>query len=143
MDNTKIGFNLLAVKTENFALLDDNYTESEEVNFGSDLEFKMSVEHKQLGVFTTFKFAQNEKVFLKIQVSCHFAIQPEFWESCCASKEISFPKNLMAHLSMLTVGTARGVLHTKTEGTPFNKFLVPLINVTNLITEDVVFNLPE
>jgi len=37
----------------------------------------------------------------------------------------------------LTVGTVRGILHTKTEGTNFNGFVIPTINVTELVTSDV------
>ena len=29
--------------------------------------------------------------------------------------EMKFPKGFVAHLAMITVGTLRGVLHTKTE----------------------------
>ena len=47
----------------------------------------------------------------------------------------------MKHLSVITVGTARGVLHAKTENTPFNKFVLPTINVTELVKEDVSFDL--
>jgi len=45
----------------------------------------------------------------------------------------------MTHLSVMTVGTARVVLHTKTEGTFFNRFLLPTINVPELVTDDIQF----
>ncbi len=37
---------------------------------------------------------------------------------------------------MLCVGTARGILHAKTEGTAFNDFILPAINVEELVEED-------
>ena len=40
---------------------------------------------------------------------------------------------------MLTIGTTRGVLHSKTENTPFNSFLLPTLNVNELVKKDVVF----
>lgn len=42
---------------------------------------------------------------------------------------------------MLTIGTARGVLHSKTESTPFNSFLLPTLNVNELVKKDVVFKI--
>lgn len=42
---------------------------------------------------------------------------------------------------MLTIGTTRGVLHSKTENTPFNSFLLPTLNVMELVKKDVVFKL--
>ena len=44
---------------------------------------------------------------------------------------------------MITVGTLRGVLHAKTENTEFNEFFLPTINVTDLIKEDIRFNLDD
>jgi len=41
---------------------------------------------------------------------------------------------------MHTVGTARGVLHSKTESTPFNGLIIPPINVEQIIQEDIVVN---
>lgn len=50
------------------------------------------------------------------------------------------PKGFLRHLAMLTVGTSRGILHAKTEGTCFNKYVLPTINVTLIIKEDATFN---
>lgn len=44
----------------------------------------------------------------------------------------------MAHLTTIMVGTARGILHAKTENTLFNQFLLPTIDVTELVTDDVI-----
>jgi hypothetical protein len=41
---------------------------------------------------------------------------------------------------MLTVGTARGVLHAKTENTKYNRYVLPTINVASMIKNDAVFN---
>lgn len=141
MKNKEIGFNFLGVKTEQFALLEENFDKKKDVSLGSDLEFKVNCEKKQLGVFATFLFEQGKNVFLKIQISCHFQVMQESWADYCNDENIVFPKDFMAHLSVLTVGTARGVLHAKTEGTGFNRFALPLINVTELVKSDVVFNL--
>ena len=48
-------------------------------------------------------------------------------------------KGLAVHFAVLTIGSARGILHAKTEGTPFNEFLLPTIDVNNMLEEDVIF----
>ncbi|HTO34642.1 MAG TPA: hypothetical protein VLZ72_00270, partial [Flavobacterium sp.] len=48
-------------------------------------------------------------------------------------------KGLAVHFAVLTIGSARGVLHAKTEGTPFNEFLLPTIDVNNMLKENIVF----
>ena len=49
------------------------------------------------------------------------------------------PSGFVCHLAMLAIGTARGVLHAKTENTLFNKYLIPTINVAELIKDDIIF----
>lgn len=137
----KVGFALLGLKTEQFATFEENFSQKKKTNLTTGLEFKVNKDIKQISVFATFTFEQTKKAFLKIQISCHFRIAPESWDNFCSDSTIVFPKGFMAHLTMLTVGSARGVLHAKTDGTQFNKFIIPLINVTEMINEDAIFPL--
>jgi hypothetical protein len=137
----KVGFTLLGLNTEQFATFEDNFSEKKKSNLTTGLEFKISKEKKQIGVYVTFTFEQTKKAFLKIQVSCHFGVAPESWDKFCSGSTIVFPKGFISHITMLTVGSARGVLHAKTDGTIFNKFLLPVIDVTAMINEDAVFPL--
>ena len=41
------------------------------------------------------------------------------------------------------MGTLRGVLHAKVENTPYNMFILPTINVTELVKEDIVIKTNE
>jgi hypothetical protein len=137
----KVGFALLGLKTEQFATFEENFSQKKTTNLTTGLEFIISKE-KQIAVFIAITFEQTKKAFLKIQISCHFGIAPESWDKFCLGSKIVFPKDFMAHITMLTIGSARGVLHAKTEGTIFNKFLLPTIDVTALIKEDAEFTLP-
>jgi len=134
-----IGFNLIGIKTEQFAIIEKAYSKDQETQFSVGLQFKIDQKYKQVGVYLTFSFEQNKNVFLTIEVSGHFKIKKESWNNFIKEDKISFPQNFMAHLTMLIVGTARGVLHAKTDDSPFNKFLIPTINVTELVKEDVQF----
>jgi hypothetical protein len=51
------------------------------------------------------------------------------------------PKGFLAHLAMITTGTSRGVLFAKTEATPFSKFIIPTLNVSEMIYEDAIFDI--
>ena len=51
------------------------------------------------------------------------------------------PKGFLAHLAMITTGTSRGVLFAKTEATPFSKFIVPTLNVEEMIKKDAIFDI--
>lgn len=143
MENKKIGFALVALKTEQFASFEENYKEGKKVDLKTGLEFKINVEDKNIGVFVTFTFEQSKKAFLKVQVSGHFSITEEAFNEFSKEDKIIFPKGFMCHLTMLVVSSARGILHAKTEGSNFNKFLLPTIDVTKIVSDDIEFHLSE
>lgn len=134
-----INFSIVRVTTEQFAIIEEAFKESSPINLNTTLRFALDKENRVVAVFVLFKFEQNEIPFIKLDVSCHFAIELESWSTFVANETVVIPKGFMTHLGMITVGTARGVLHTKTEGTRFNNFVLPTINVNELVTNDVTF----
>lgn len=134
-----IGFHLIAIKTEQFAVFEENLKNENDLDLNTNFEFKLNTELMRIGVFATFQFENNQKAFIKLQVSCHFEIEADAWNGFKQPNEMRFPATFARHLCMLTVGTARGILHCKTEGTSFNSFLMPTINVAEVVVEDVVF----
>jgi len=72
-----------------------------------------------------------------VEATCIFHIEPSDWEMLIIEKGLLIPKVFITHLTLLTIGTVRGILHAKTEGTNFNGFLLPTVNVTELVTADI------
>ncbi|MCU4188647.1 hypothetical protein M9Q43_05645 [Flavobacterium sp. HXWNR29] len=136
----QIGFKIIGIRTEQFATIEDNLVEKKKIEVLTDLEYKGNTESNQIGAFVTFTFNAAKKPFIILQVSCHFQIAEDSWKECVGNTHITFPRDFMIHLAMITIGSARGILHSKTEGTSFNKFLLPTINVHELVKEDIVFN---
>ena len=75
-ENNSLGFALQGIKTEQFAIFEENYSPKKDIGLGTGLQFKIDSLNKQIGSFLSFEFIQSKKVFLKIQVSCHFKIEP-------------------------------------------------------------------
>lgn len=140
-ENTQVGFALKGIKTEQFAIFEENYSPKKETSLGTELQFKLDQNNKQIAVFLGFEFLQGKKVFLKIQVSCHFKIEESSWNSLIQENKLIVPKGFLAHLAMITTGTSRGVLFAKTEATPFSTFIIPTLNVAEMIKEDVLFDI--
>lgn len=131
-------FALKSINTEQFAIIEDAYQKGEKTNFSSRLAFGVNESEKYLAIFAGFRFEQHEQPFLLLEIACHFRIGEENWNSFITeTTKIIFPKDLVRQLTILAIGTARGVLHAKTENTPFNRFLLPVLDATNLIKEDV------
>lgn len=140
-ENNSVGFALQGIKTEQFAIFEENYVPKKDIGLSTGLQFKLDNQNRQIGVFLSFEFIQGKKIFLKIQVSCHFKIEENAWNSFIEEDKLVVPKEFLAHLAMITTGTTRGVLFAKTEGTQFSKYIVPTINVAEMIKEDASFDI--
>ncbi|WP_064967610.1 hypothetical protein [Tenacibaculum ovolyticum] len=141
MKEGNVGFALVGIKTEQYATFKENYKEKAKIGLNTGLEFKFNKEDKIIAVVVAITFEQNKKAFLKLQVSCHFKISEDSFKGFCDNVIITFPKGFMTHLTMITVSSVRGVLHAKTEGTIFNKYLLPTLNVTKMVKENVEFSI--
>lgn len=140
-NNININFSLLKIKTDQFAIFEENYIENETVNLNTNLTFGLNSEDRMFLVTPKYTFESNKKPFMAVQASCFFKIEDSAWNSFILHDKIIFPKNFVAHMAMISVGTSRGILHTKTEDTIFNKYILPTINVSKMIPEDVVFDI--
>lgn len=135
-----ISFQLIKVTTEQFAIIQESYDDSNEsINLTINIRFGIGENSNVIASFVKVSFEQEEKPFVLIEVGNHFKIDPKNWEKIKNDGEgVTVPKGFAQHLVALTIGTMRGVLHCKTENTDFNKFVLPTINVTDLVTKDVL-----
>lgn len=140
-DELALQFRIADINTLEFAILEENYEESNEVGLSTSVNFGVDKESQVIGVDIKFQFLQDENAFLLITVRCGFEIEEKAWSSLISENTITIPKGFASHLAVITVGTARGVLHEKTNDTPFNHFIIPTINLTHLINEDVVLDM--
>ena len=142
MEEINIGFLLEGIKIEQFAVFEETYNSEKETELKAGFEFKLDSDNQKIGVFVTFEFVQDTKIFIKVVVSCHFKISDNAWKQFTdeksASNKFIIPKGFITHLTMLSVGTTRGVLYAKTEGTGFAKFILPTINLSEMIQEDII-----
>lgn len=136
-----VTFRLLKVTTEQFAIIENSFQKESETKLETNLKFAASKESRMIGVFAQFQFSYNHNPFIVLEVGCHFEIKGESWEQMIETSTIIVPKAIMQHLCALTVGTARGVLHAKTENTSFNQLVLPTINIAEIIDSDVRFEL--
>jgi hypothetical protein len=135
----QIEFAIEGIKTEQFAII-ENVDREGQYLVNTSSKFGIHKEDNALAAFINFQFISKEKVFMILEVSCHFKIADKSWTHLLKKNKIAFPRTAVVHFSMITVGTARGILHAKTENTEFNKYLIPTIDVNQLITGDLMFD---
>ena len=141
MDTKKnISFRLLNIITEQFATFEvENLTDTNDLK--SELQFSINPENRVVTCRMKFQFLHQNQPIVVLSVVCNFDVEENSWNTNILSNNtIVLPKHFLEHLCVLTVGTARGILHAKTENTFYNKFLIPTLNASMLVEKDIAFN---
>jgi len=138
-----IGFSLRKLTTQQFAIIEDVFKDGENVEMKTNVNFGIDTTKKMIAVFFNVSFLQNKVPFLLLETASHFHVKEESWAAFENEEktELIVSKGFISHLVMLSIGTTRGVLHSKTENTIYNKFLLPTINVNDLIKGDTKFKI--
>jgi hypothetical protein len=142
----QIGFGLRKITTEQFAIIESAYDKTNQnIQIRNGLRFGFNLEQRVITVLLSVQFNQDNGPFLLLEIGCLFEINSEHWHVLYneETKDIILPIALARHLVVIAMGTLRGVLYAKTENTPFNMFLLPTINVTELVKEDVLIKILE
>lgn len=142
MTQANIPFALISIETLEFATFDDVYKDGDEVSIETNFNFGVNREKHSLAVHLSLVFICHDKPFIKLKLACDFNIEPKAFKKFKAtdSNTIKVPKAFFTHLAVLTVGTARGVLHSKLENTAYDHFLLPTLNISEIIKVDVEFS---
>lgn len=143
MTYNKLGFAFTGLRTVSFAIIDKAYKKSGETNLITGLGFGLDIDDHVVTCNTRFSFEKKkDQPFLILEVQGLFEIEKNDFLNKMKQDDKTYlvAKGLAVHFAVLTIGSARGILHAKTEGTPFNEYLLPTIDVKNMLQEDVIFN---
>ncbi len=136
----KVAFNIAKLSTKEFTTRDLEKPEGDNIQIQAGIKFGVNRESKLIGCFTTIEFLNDGESFIKLVTLCEFGINPESWENMKdENKTLVIPHNIALHFGTIAIGSTRGILHCKTEGTAFNKFFLPTINVTDIVLGDQSF----
>lgn len=137
--NKLIGYQLKSISSNQFAIIDDLYTHSETPKLDASFSFAFENERGIVSCRAKFSFYGSKGLFMIIEGSCHFDIEPASWKEMVQDDgRVKIEKNFATHISSLTIGTVRGMLHAKTEQTIYNLIIIPVINVEEFMNEDVI-----
>ncbi|UNY97750.1 hypothetical protein MQE36_11710 [Zhouia spongiae] len=142
MTYNQLGFAFTGLRTVSFAIIDTAYKKTGETNLITGLGFGLDIDDHIVTCNTRFSFEKKKgQPFLLLEVQATFEIEKNDFLSKIKQGEHKYivKKNLAVHFAVLTIGSARGILHAKTDGTPFNEFILPTIDVNNMLQEDVRF----
>ena len=136
LQNTGVPFKLTKITTEEYAKFKENYVPSDPLNNVSfDLGLKFNKNKYLIGVITKFVFEQNQRPIFVLACGCHFQIREDFWHANLHENTLLLKKELLTHLIVLTIGTARGIIHAKKPKWA-KKLILPTWDVSDIIQED-------
>jgi len=132
------GFQLAKISTNEFAILEDAFKGKAEVKINTNSKFGVDFNERVIACILEFQYLEGESVFIVLKMTSFYRMNDTLWNQIYNSdkKELVISKDLQMHLAVLSIGTARGIIHAKTEGTKFNQLPLPTINVTELIKKD-------
>lgn len=137
---SQIQFAIKEIITDQFAVFEENYDPKKQISIGTSIQYKLNVEEKLIGVFMSVEFA-HKKTFIKLEGHCGFVVEESSWNNLMNGTQIVFPKDFIVHITRVTVGAMRGILHVRLERTAMNRLHLPLLNVMEYVTGDLPINL--
>jgi len=142
MSTDIIKFALRKITTLQFATIDSVQVQEDKINLNFGFGFGSNEENKIIGCSVKFEFLSDATPFIVLNIVCDFAIEPDSWAGFYDNEKnaIVLPVSIASHLATITVGTARGILHAKTENTVINKYFLPTINISDSLQHDVVIS---
>lgn len=134
-----IRFRMSRISVPQFAILCKSVSKAYKI--GIKAELKHSPNGGAVAVDMTITFEENEKTCVILEVLCEFVIHPDDLKSITSDNKVSIPKEVIDYFISQTLGTARGIMHCKTDGTPFNGIIIPPTDVSHMLGKDMVIPL--
>lgn len=134
-----VNFRLDSIKTSEFAIIDDVTIDDNKVEILTAVGVGVNIKNCRISIETKFTFITDKVPFIILNSECTFIIDKESFTTLKKSDAGKYiiPKDFLLHLAFIAVGTARGILHCKTENTSYNKYLLPTIDLTKIIDNDL------
>lgn len=142
--NEQIQFGFAKIETTRFSLNKALYDKDTVISFQSNIGFGIIPEHQILGISLGFQFLHQEKQpFLDLELAFDFKIEEQSWKNFIDKNnvQICFPLKFATHLAVIVVGTARGVMHERIGNSELGKFIIPPVDLTQLIKGDIIMKL--
>lgn len=102
----------------------------------TEISFQYSSESRQIACEAGFRFTHEDNTILVLKVLCEFRIHESDWAGFVRKDGVGIPKSVLEILAVHTVGTSRGILFCKTEGTAFNSLMIPPLNVARMMEDE-------
>lgn len=140
---TKTNIKLDFIKIDEFAILQNDFELSRETGFKTDFLFRLVEKKKSIGCVISLNLINKDITLLKLKTTIAFGIFDEYYNSLITGNKLVVPKDFLIELTEVAINIVRGILFVKIEDSIYNKILIPIFDVSEIIYEDEIFNLKE
>lgn len=133
-----IPYKISHIETAQFAIFPDNFINGQEVLINTNCGYNVRSDLNQVRNVISVNYTQNEKLLMVVQLAYYYDIAPEGVEAIKAEGKI--PIDFLRYMGSISVGTIRGVIHAKTEGTVLNPVVMPPVNLEEMVKNDLMLS---
>lgn len=130
-----IPYRIDKIETRQFAIFPDKLVTGQNIDVSTNFNFAVSSDTSHIRCIASIRYEQQENLILVLEIACHFGLSPDGIEQITSQGKIDV--EFLRYIATIAVGTARGIIHAQTQGTPVNAIVLPPINLIPTITEDM------
>lgn len=122
---------------EQFAIVSDMAVKQTEVVVATSTSFKYADAGRLIACVMRFEFKHTGQTLMILQLCCEFVVNGADLEQFKSGQTLEIPKSLLEFFASQVVGTARGVIVCKTEGTNLSNIVLPTMDITKLFSKGI------
>lgn len=130
-----IPYRISGIKTAQFALFPEKFINGRDITIQTSFSFGYNEALDSIRCISNFEYLQDENALMVSEIQCTFNISPEGTLELKKSKKI--PVDFLRYMATIVTGTARGIIHAKSEGTLLAGIILPPINLMEAIKDDL------
>lgn len=131
-----IPYRIEKIETKQFAIFPESLKLGTEVSISTNFTFSVSSDISHIRCVSNYKYEQGGTLLLVLELATFFEIAPEGISRIREAGRIDV--EFLRYMATIAVGTARGVIHSQTQGTQMSALVLPPINLVPVITEDYI-----
>lgn len=130
-----IPYRISKIETKQFAIFPDKLINGSTLDIQTNYNFEIRSDLSHIRCSSVINFFQKEQLVLVLEIACYFDIAPEGIEFIKEQNKV--PVEFLRYMATIAVGTARGIIHAKTEGTVLSSIVLPPVNLVDVIKVDM------
>lgn len=138
-----IQFKIHRIGIDQFATLKEPVRD--DANFDITVTPGCNTNFKAVAVSVEVRFIEDDNPLLLLETSSFFELHKDSWSELTdkGTGNVIIPESFLIALVQISISQTRGVLSAKTEGTPFAKFLLPIVDVSRFGIKGDMVILPD